>query len=1030
MNRNIQISLLLTALLITLGGCVSKKKKGEVSKVGKFYHNMTSKYNGYFNANEIMEEAYATLEASHEDNYNEILPVYPYIESTGAKTVSPELDRAIEKVTKVAIVHEPGDYVDDCYVMMGQAQFLKQDYELAEETFRYFQEEFNPLNPNGKGFKKKSKKQLKKERNAEKKAEKKKREEEKKAKAKAKEEDRKAKEKAKEEEKKAREKERKAKEEARKKDREAQKKAREKARKDKKKKRKKGKRKSRADREKEKKAKEAQRVQDSIAQAKKLVKEIKTTEPVTNTKVDEATGKEEPNDEVEEEPVKEDKKEEAVDKTAYSEGLLWLAKTYIERQNYSSAEQLLTTLDRKAVQDKVRRDIAPALAHLYIRQKEYDRALPYLDQAIETADSKKDKARYAYIAGQIYQKLGRQNEASQAFARVNKFKPTFDMRFNALLASLKNDAATGQRSVESVEGEIAGMVKERKYAEYKDQLYFTLGNIDLDQNQNEAAIKDYKQSLAFNTEHTSLKTETYYQMAQIYFEGEQYVPAKLYYDSTLTTLDKTDSRYTAVKGYSENLSDIARNLEIIRKQDSLLRLANMSDEELRKYAEEEAKKQAELAAQKAAENPDTENGQPRIKSGREMFGTSDKWPYDLSKVERGKKEFETVWGDIPLQDNWRRSSELNAFYEGNDVAESGAQEGQKEEVSEDAINKIIKSIPKSKKDISNAHSSIMDAMYELGVLYRSKLDNYDKSTATLEELLDRYPTYEKKLDVYYNLYLNALEVDDKTRAKKYLDKIAKEFPESKIAKTLTDPAYASKQVSDKDRVNFFYEQTYKEFDMGRYAEVISRVDVADQKFTFEHDLKPKFALLKAMSLGKVNGKPAYIAALTDVVTRYPKSSESTRAKEILRFLKGDDEAFDVLDVKAIDDIFKIEDDRRHYCIIVTRDVPKEVLAQAKIAISRYNKEYHSHKRLKISENFLDKDSNKRIILIRQFENKDAAMKYFKQVTNSKEEFFGGQDMAEAEFLVTTQTNYRKIIQEKSTNKYRVFFDQNYLDVNK
>ncbi len=132
------------AVVILLTACVSQKKKGDVSKAAKFYHNTTAHYNGYFNANEIMVESIDRLIDQHQDNYNEILKIYPEYAAAKPELVAEDLDRAIEKVAIVATVHEPSRWVDDCYIILGKAQFLKQDYETAEETFMYFIEEFDP----------------------------------------------------------------------------------------------------------------------------------------------------------------------------------------------------------------------------------------------------------------------------------------------------------------------------------------------------------------------------------------------------------------------------------------------------------------------------------------------------------------------------------------------------------------------------------------------------------------------------------------------------------------------------------------------------------------------------------------------------------------------------------------------------------------------------------------------------------------------------------------------------------------------
>jgi len=141
--------------LFVLSSCVTQKQKGDTSALGKFYHNTTSHYNGYFNANELVKESVFLLESKHQDNYNKILPVYPYLASENPESVAENLDNAIKKVSIVGRVHEESEWLDDCYILIGKSQFIKQDFESAEETLEFFQDEFNPLKPRKRVSKKK-----------------------------------------------------------------------------------------------------------------------------------------------------------------------------------------------------------------------------------------------------------------------------------------------------------------------------------------------------------------------------------------------------------------------------------------------------------------------------------------------------------------------------------------------------------------------------------------------------------------------------------------------------------------------------------------------------------------------------------------------------------------------------------------------------------------------------------------------------------------------------------------------------------
>ena len=144
--------ILLFLLVFSVFACTTQKRKGETSKLGKMYHNTTAKYNGYFNANELVEASILSLKQLHESNYSSILPVYDYVAVDNPSSVADDLDKAIEKVTTVTALHEESHWVDDCYVLMGKAQYLKQDFESAQETLEYFEEQFDPKNPYGRNY--------------------------------------------------------------------------------------------------------------------------------------------------------------------------------------------------------------------------------------------------------------------------------------------------------------------------------------------------------------------------------------------------------------------------------------------------------------------------------------------------------------------------------------------------------------------------------------------------------------------------------------------------------------------------------------------------------------------------------------------------------------------------------------------------------------------------------------------------------------------------------------------------------------
>ena len=82
----------------------------------------------------------------------------------------------------------------------------------------------------------------------------------------------------------------------------------------------------------------------------------------------------------------------------------------------------------------------------------------------------------------------------------------------------------------------------------------------------------------------------------------------------------------------------------------------------------------------------------------------------------------------------------------------------------------------------------------------------------------------------------------------------------------------------------------------------------------------------------------------------------------------------------------------------------------------------------MSNIYLNVQEKSQIILVRSFENKEKAMKYYNGVEKNKKEYV---TKAKTDFniFVSTQKNYREVIKQRSANNYRVFFDKHYLGKN-
>ena len=97
--------------LLTVFACSTEKN----NFLNRKYHSTTARYNGLFNANELLRLSLITFDGSHKDDFYTFLPVNLLPDETEVKGMFPAIDTAIAKCTKVIEDHSMPNAVDMYY---------------------------------------------------------------------------------------------------------------------------------------------------------------------------------------------------------------------------------------------------------------------------------------------------------------------------------------------------------------------------------------------------------------------------------------------------------------------------------------------------------------------------------------------------------------------------------------------------------------------------------------------------------------------------------------------------------------------------------------------------------------------------------------------------------------------------------------------------------------------------------------------------------------------------------------------------
>jgi len=729
------------------------------------------------------------------------------------------------------------------------------------------------------------------------------------------------------------------------------------------------------------------------------------------------------------------------------EALLWLTKTYLELGKNVDALYLLDFLKNdKKFPIALKGEYNATLAHYHFLKNDMPRTIDALQAATATTKNKEKRARYHFIIGQLYQKRGDLDSAFTAYYNVIKLNPPYDMAFNARInRALCYDPNSG--IAEDVKKELSKMLKDEKNTEYLDQIYYALAGIARQEKQEVLAIEYLNKSLRASAGNDVQKGLTHLQLTSIYYQKPDYLNAAAYCDSALSFMSNDHPDYEDIKARRNSLDRLVQNLRIINDEDSLQTLAKMSPVELSSKLDEVlAKEDAEKERIKREEAEKQKLEQQEILAEKELKSTpkstgntnsataQGSWYfYNQSAISFGFNDFLTKWGRRKLEDNWRRKDKEFVLEDGPEVVDSSKA---KTAVNTDSIakldpngrkNALKTQLPTSEEQITASNTRLIEAYYNVAVIYREQLGNLKESIRYFELLDTKFPDNKFKKPTYYNLYRTYMALEDSTKANYYKDYLIKFYPESEYSKLIQNPNFF-KDIKRKTAVlEVFYENTYRAYINGQYEDVIERKTMSDSLFP-PNNLTPKFTLLKALAIGKLKSQGEFKAALEDVVSAYPKDSVSIKANEILAYIKAKNiEVSDTTKIKQIqqkiDSIaYTFDQNTQQYFILLYNKhslVPAEVIPK----IKAFNTVNYQMKSLIVSNGTLNLEKD--YISVISFPNYQDAIQYYNDILKENG-VLSLLDANTVEFFIISRDNLALMAKTSAIKEYSQFFKKNYL----
>lgn len=614
-----------------------------------------------------------------------------------------------------------------------------------------------------------------------------------------------------------------------------------------------------------------------------------------------------------------------------NDAFIWMARTYLEAGETDKATGLLMLLRSDPIFPKrLQTDLFELVALNNYQLKKYDTAAYYLTKSLGNATNKKEKARWEFLAGQLYQKAGNAIEASKMYELAIKHSvdPLMEVYARLNMAGIITKDEKQDFSKNNLD-ELYKLAKKERYETFRDIIYYTAGLINLKDKNYTQAIADFLKSTQSSVDNPTQKNKSFFALASAYYDNKNFVQAANFYDSTSTS--GLDSLSANVLNYRKpELKKLVDNYKIVFQQDSLLALAKLPTKEInaiikkiyKQYKKDKGDKDAstnfdfgsEFGSAGSAASAPLFSSTPNLKAGEFYFSNN-------NAKQQGSKEFKAKWGNRPNVDNWNRSAvvgnqisnnvkadkkmfdeSMGTVLKGNAPMSMGnPDEAPTEEIKKrDGVNDpkveeeltpetMYLNIPFTDDKKRFCDSLILESYYANGNIFTKKLEEYQAAINTYDTLLKRFPNNRYYEEVLFNQSYCYKKLGKNDKSNQAKNKLQETFGESKFLEQLNGKIVDIKE----QEATSIYTNIYNNFLEGKFNEAIDAKNKADKVFGNKY-WTPQLSYIEAIYYIKQNADSIAIQRLqnieqttTDVVFKEKATTMIDvlkRRKEIEKYL--------------------------------------------------------------------------------------------------------------------------------------------------
>ncbi len=499
-----------------------------------------------------------------------------------------------------------------------------------------------------------------------------------------------------------------------------------------------------------------------------------------------------------------------IESELHDEARFWLGRTLIGSGQFDEAFTFLqATLEREDLGERWKSMMRLALADLHVQRESWEQAAEELGLGLESARDSDLASRAQFLLGQVYEELGRYEDAVVSYDRVQDYRPFFELsyaaQFNATRV-LSDHVDPDQAMVR-----LRRMVRDDKNYDYRGELGYLHGRILYALGYFDDALDVYDELLYDRTAAGSaVYGHVHYSLGEFNRDiALDFLTAAAHFDTAKTRLPSSRNASSQVGGRERSfapgaITDEAEQERVFRgfadvmdrisHMDSLLYLGSLSDSafdafvlDLREQLAEERKMQRREDARRRAEagfqgrGGFNGSGGGRTPDGKDIGNAGQDAGFlfhrDQVRMQQAAADFALEWGDRPLAPNWRRIDAIENIGIDDDLGIEGLAEDVED--LDDSLPKVdVSEVPRDDESRSTVLSDRAVARYELANVLFLSMNMPDSAAAWYRMVIEEDADHPVVPRAYYALAEAQRALGDQVGAERLYRTVIELYPAS------------------------------------------------------------------------------------------------------------------------------------------------------------------------------------------------------------------------------------------------------------